>query len=144
MSAVGSPPLTYQWYRDGVALTDDGQVSGSSSTNLVLADITPTEEGDYSVVIANGCGAITNMPVPITTFGPAVPRILNPRVAGDQFQFSFSTEAGARYLAEFSDDPSLPLWFPLELLEGNGTVHDAVDPSQFVSSRFYRVRLLAP
>ncbi len=65
--AGGSPPLTYYWFTNGVALSDGGRISGSSTntltiTNLNAADALPT----YSVIVSNGAGTITNSAFTLT------------------------------------------------------------------------------
>jgi autotransporter-associated beta strand protein len=58
-SVVGiGPSLTYQWYLNGVALANGGDVSGAQTTNLT---INPTQAGDvgaYYCVAQDPCGDI--------------------------------------------------------------------------------------
>jgi autotransporter-associated beta strand protein len=54
--------LSYQWYRNGVQLTDDGHYSGTTTTQLVInpvlaSDAATTANGYYNVV-ANSCGDV--------------------------------------------------------------------------------------
>ena len=48
-----TPPVTYQWYQDGEALTNDSRISGVTSTNLTILNVSPNDEGDYVAVISN-------------------------------------------------------------------------------------------
>jgi autotransporter-associated beta strand protein len=55
--------LTYQWYKNGVALTNGGDISGAQTTNLVIS---PTQAADaatsadgYYVVVQDPCGHMT-------------------------------------------------------------------------------------
>jgi autotransporter-associated beta strand protein len=55
--------LTYQWYKNGVALTNGGDVSGATTTNLIIsparaADAAAATNG-YYVVITTTCGDMT-------------------------------------------------------------------------------------
>ncbi len=60
--------LNYQWYRNGVALTDGGHISGSQTATLVISPATvadaATKAKGYFVIVANRCGngvvSITN------------------------------------------------------------------------------------
>ena len=60
--------LNYQWYRNGVALTDGGHISGSQTATLVINPATTadaaTKANGYFVIVANRCGngvvSITN------------------------------------------------------------------------------------
>ncbi len=59
--ALGSPPLSYQWWADGAAL--------SGATNRVLEFYDPTTGGQgtrYSVVVANDSGSVTSQVAVLT------------------------------------------------------------------------------
>lgn len=60
--AIGSTNLTYQWYKDGVAITDDSKFSGATSNVLTIADLNATNAGNYEVVVTNLAGAVTSTP----------------------------------------------------------------------------------
>jgi fibronectin type 3 domain-containing protein len=72
VAATGSGPLTYQWQDDGINLTDGpspsgAMISGSSTTNLVIAGVGYGDAGNYSVVVYNAHGASVGSPtVPLT------------------------------------------------------------------------------
>ena len=60
VTATGTAPLSYQWRRDGVALSDagatasTGQIAGSGSDTLTLSQLQPADAGVYTVVVSNG------------------------------------------------------------------------------------------
>lgn len=56
VEAAGSPPLRYQWSRNGVA------ISGGASGTLRLNGVSPADEGTYSVVVTNDEGSATSSP----------------------------------------------------------------------------------
>ena len=58
VTATGSAPLSYQWIKDDSFLTDDGYVSGSTTTNLVLASVLPGDSGTYVLMVTNLYGAV--------------------------------------------------------------------------------------
>ena len=58
--ATGSGALTYAWYRDGVALSDGGGLSGSITATLSLSAATPADAGAYQVVVTDDCGEVTS------------------------------------------------------------------------------------
>jgi alpha-tubulin suppressor-like RCC1 family protein len=58
--ADGIPAVSYQWFRDGNALTDGGQISGAQAPSLTLGAVQTNNEGAYWVVAANAAGAITS------------------------------------------------------------------------------------
>ncbi len=48
--ADGTPPLTYQWKRNGE------DVAGATAAELLLSGITAAQAGDYTVLVTNGAG----------------------------------------------------------------------------------------
>lgn len=62
VSATGTAPLNYQWYFDGAPLTDNGQITGSATAVLNIADVMPANVGNYQVVVTNNYGSITSAP----------------------------------------------------------------------------------
>jgi uncharacterized repeat protein (TIGR03803 family) len=70
--------MFYQWQYDGSNLTDNGNMSGSVTTNLTIANVSPANVGTYSVIVSNAAGTafssnalLTIMPsLPIFTEQP--------------------------------------------------------------------------
>lgn len=60
VSATGSPPLLFQWRKDGAAL------GGATNASLTLPDVQPVAAGSYSVVITNGAGTVTSNAASLT------------------------------------------------------------------------------
>ncbi len=52
--ATGTGTLSYQWYKDGVA------ISGATASSYTVADAASTDAGSYSVVITNAYGLVTS------------------------------------------------------------------------------------
>jgi hypothetical protein len=48
---------TYQWEKDGVALTNGGNISGATSSTLVINPVTASDAGMYRCVVTNPSGA---------------------------------------------------------------------------------------
>src|SRR5882724_12765528 len=61
---AGSPPLSYQWQLNGTNL------SGATNPVLNLANIQPTNGGNYSVVVTNASGSATSSNA-LLTLNPA-------------------------------------------------------------------------
>jgi uncharacterized repeat protein (TIGR01451 family) len=68
--ARGTPPLSYHWQKNGLALTDGGNLSGSATTNLVLSATTTNDAGNYAVVVTNTWGSITSVVATLTIVSP--------------------------------------------------------------------------
>jgi hypothetical protein len=60
VSAVGTPPLSYQWFKWGIALVDDTRISGAHTATLTLAQVRPRDEASYSVVVSNLYGQVVS------------------------------------------------------------------------------------
>jgi len=59
--ANGTPPYTYQWRRNGLA------IPGATGTNYTLASVTMNDHGaQFSVVISNSFSSVTSSPVALT------------------------------------------------------------------------------
>jgi hypothetical protein len=73
VTADGSLPMTYQWRRNGVDLSDGEAVSGANSTNLTITAVSIDNAGFYSVVVSNVFGFMTSLPTELNvTVGPPI------------------------------------------------------------------------
>ncbi|MEY2881945.1 MAG: hypothetical protein RLZZ15_4325, partial [Verrucomicrobiota bacterium] len=70
VAATGTPPPSYQWYRDGVAL------SGATGASYNLLSATTATAGSYTVVVYNARGTVTSSSVVVTVTGTADTRAL--------------------------------------------------------------------
>lgn len=87
--ATGSGSISYQWYKDGVAIT------GATSTSYSKSNVTATDAGTYTVVATNLGGSVTSPAATVTissaSTGGTPPRISsvytysNPIVVGNYF-----------------------------------------------------------
>jgi hypothetical protein len=59
VAASGTPPLSYQWHDNGVALLNASPYSGVKTANLLINPIHYANAGLYTVVISNACGTVT-------------------------------------------------------------------------------------
>ena len=57
VAAVGNQPLSFRWQKNGVNLTDTCNLSGSTSTSLVISNVTEADNGTYTVTVTNPLGA---------------------------------------------------------------------------------------
>ena len=49
VQATGGQPLIYRWRLNGNSLTDDARISGSTTTNLTIANVSTNDAGSYTV-----------------------------------------------------------------------------------------------
>lgn len=71
--AAGTAPFTYQWRKDGVAL------SGAMSATLAFSSVQSANAGDYTVVVTNSAGSATSVAATLTVNVP--PSILTQPLA---------------------------------------------------------------
>ena len=64
-SVSGTPPLSYQWMRDGV------EIEGATDQTLNLNNLTGADEGIYSVRIANAAGTVESEIASVSVIVPA-------------------------------------------------------------------------
>ena len=72
VGAGGTPPLEYQWYRDGVAIEDGERIAGARTATLSLADLTRIDEGTFQVVIRGSGESVTSAPAILLVNDPAI------------------------------------------------------------------------
>ena len=67
---VGSPPLSFQWLKNGTPVT------GATTEVLNLSNIQKADEADYSLLIANGSGSTNTATAHLTVYEP-IPDLYN-------------------------------------------------------------------
>ena len=70
VTAVGSDPLYYQWQRGGTNLLNLGNVSGTTSNVLTLANVQLADATNYTVVVTNYLGTVTSSNATLTVVVP--------------------------------------------------------------------------
>lgn len=76
VTALGTAPLSYGWQKNGVNLSDGGNISGSARSVLTLTSTTLGDTGYYAVVVTNAYGSVTSAVATLTVL--AAPSILVP------------------------------------------------------------------
>ena len=118
--AVGSAPLSYQWYKDGLEL------DGETGQSLSIQSVTPDDAGSYHVVVTNACGSDESEPVTLTV--EDLPPVVN--LNGPDLVFlSACTETYAE-LGATAQDPCEGL---LDVIIGGDTVDSTTQGSYTVS-----------
>ncbi|MGD0262730.1 MAG: immunoglobulin domain-containing protein [Verrucomicrobiota bacterium] len=73
VTAIGSLPLSYQWQKNGVSLSDGGSLSGAATSTLTVSNAAPANAGVYSVIVSNSYGPVTSAgaALAVSSLGPA-------------------------------------------------------------------------
>lgn len=77
-NVIGYPAPTFQWRKDGVNLTDGGNISGSTSTTLTITNLQAADAGLYTLVATNGLGSTVSGPVLLALPGTAPSLLTQP------------------------------------------------------------------
>lgn len=75
VAAGGTAPFNYQWFRNGVALSDGpsgtgSTISGSASDSLVISGVANGDVASYKVVVANAIGGATSSSATLAVVDP--------------------------------------------------------------------------
>ncbi len=70
--AAGTPPATFRWSKNGVPLSDNTQISGTTNAWLVISNATLADTGTYSVTVSNAFGQLESSNV-LTVVNPGTP-----------------------------------------------------------------------
>jgi hypothetical protein len=71
VTAIGTQPLSYQWYNGPNPLTDNGLILGSTTRHLTINPVALTDQGNYTVVVNNTVGPpVTSSPAAALTVLP--------------------------------------------------------------------------
>lgn len=76
VSAKGSAPLNYQWFKNGNPLTDGGNISGATTSSLQISSLTTNDAASYFVTVTNLAGSATSssalLTVTVATSRPVI------------------------------------------------------------------------
>ena len=61
VTATGSAPLSYQWKKDGIPLTNNSNISGATLATLQLSSATTVDAGFYSCLVSNSAGTTESL-----------------------------------------------------------------------------------
>ncbi len=69
VTATGDPPVSYQWRRGLMDLTNGVRISGAQTFEITISPALPTDTGaDYKCVVTSACGTATTSSVEVTIF----------------------------------------------------------------------------
>jgi len=66
VSAAGSGPLSYQWYKDATAIT------GATASTYSIAAVSTTDAAAYSVKVSNSAGSVTSSAATLSVAAPVL------------------------------------------------------------------------
>ena len=130
--AASGTNVVYQWQHDQTNL------SGGTSTLLVLSNVASSDFGPYRAVASNAGGSVTSAVAQLTL---AVPQTLMPEYISNAFVLHFGTEFGPVYAIEYSQALDDVSWMELARTNGTGTMQTIIDPAATNPASFYRLQI---
>jgi len=128
---TGESPLTYQWRQDGLSLPD------ATNAVLVLTNVTPSNNGNYSVIVTNIIGCSVSAPSSLTAVDVQPFYFQDLSVDASNVTLHFVGEAGRLYWLEVSTN--LTDWSELV---GFGIDANLIIQKGNQSPRFFRVQTI--
>jgi hypothetical protein len=114
VSIAGTPPLSFQWRKNGVVLTNDARISGTTNAWLVISNSILADTGNYAVTVSNALGQLVSSNG-LTVVNPGAPVLRGEFHPGGSAQsiavkdFAAYVAAGTNGLEIFSVvNPQLP------------------------------------
>jgi len=104
-AVIGTKPVTYQWRKDGVPLSDNATFYGCTNLTLTISNAQPNLAGTYDLVITNIYGSTTSALVTLTVHGE--PRILTQ----PQSQYALPTRSTAFVVSAAGTAPLSYQWY---------------------------------
>jgi hypothetical protein len=74
--AIGSSPLVYQWRKNGVNVSNGGNVSGALTDSLIVGNVSAGDAGAYTLVVTNSASSgntVTSAPASLTVVAAPTP-----------------------------------------------------------------------
>jgi RHS repeat-associated protein len=110
VTANGTPPLIYQWYKGSQPLGNNAHVSGATNQTLTLTRVTSADAGEYWVAITNAFGSTNSAEALLTVtnvFDLQLLGVTGPpqAVSGRSMEINWSVtnQGGADYNGTFHD-----------------------------------------
>ena len=132
VAASGTPPLTFQWIKDGQVLT------GATNVAVGIPSVQFSDAGAYSVWVRNSGGSITSVVATLTVLPADLVFTKPTRLGSGQFQFTLNGGPGSNYWVQVSSD--LKTWTNFTTVTLTNGVLDVLDPSPGLNQRFYRAK----
>jgi hypothetical protein len=105
--AAGNSQVTYQWYKDGNPLWDDGHFKGATTSSLLVAGLQKTDAGNYYVVVSNsklydGQSELSSINS-ITSSGASLTVVDPPTANPDSYEIQRNTPSDFEVIANDTD-----------------------------------------
>jgi uncharacterized delta-60 repeat protein len=121
LTASGTPPLSYQWYHDGLA------VAGADGPTLAFNGLSGADAGYYTVQVSNAYGSVNSSPVRLAVNLAATDADFNPGTDGYVYSLALQADGKIVVGGDFTTLGGQPRNH-LGRLNPDGTVDSAFNP----------------
>jgi uncharacterized repeat protein (TIGR01451 family) len=132
----GTPPLSYQWLRDGTNLP------AATVTLLLLTNVHPADAGPYQLRVTNDFGSVTSTVARLTVREPLLGQLVmgGATVSNELFQFQVIGPVRTNYVIWGSTD--FESWVPLQTnWVPDGLLRYSAPITKSAQARLYRASL---
>ena len=137
VTATGSDPLTYQWFRSDLPFTP---ISGATNSTFTLVNVQTANATNYFARVSNGLGNDTSQFAKLTVVPP--PQIQSPAVAANNVTLTWPAIAGTAYQVLYNTNITTTNWYLLTNVVATGSTLSVIDHPPIGSLlRFYRLRI---
>jgi len=112
ITATGAPPVSFQWRKDNVNLSNGGTYGGVFTNALTLTSAAATNAGNYSVAVANASGAVTSSITALAISAP--PQLGAATIVPGSVQFNAQTVTGLTYVVEMATNLGGAAWTSIQ------------------------------
>jgi len=137
VTAAGTSPFSYQWWKEGVALP------WGTGASLTLTNLQATDAGDYSVVVSNQYGSVTSavalLAVNLATLDSGFSPVANGTVCALALQADGKILVGGGCISRLNADGTLDSSFNAWSDEGVDSLAVQADGKILVGGAFFKV-----
>ena len=128
VTADGFEPLSYQWFRDGAALTDSDRLTGTTTKSLSLLNAQLGDIGIYTVIVSNAFGLVQSTGAVLTVIVP-------PMITQEPVDLTAIAGADVTLSVKATGTPPLKYQWLLNGLEVSGAHSNRLDLPNVQSSQ---------
>lgn len=141
VTAVGTDPLSYQWFFGA------SPISGANGSSYNISNVDTTNAGDYSVVITNivGTNTSSNAVLTVNALVASAP-VIEPLtgVGTADVVITWSSVSGNTYRVQYNPDLTATNWTTIADVVATGSTASTTNNPGIADQRYYRVILLQP
>lgn len=141
ITATGAPPISYQWQKGGINLSNGGAISGATTNILSFTPAATNNSGNYQVVVTNNSGSVTSSVAAVSIV--PIPQFALSFISNNAALSASGGVVGSNYIVQVSTNlANTNDWSPIKtnVVPPNGSITFTDTNSANSGQRFYRVQ----